>query len=618
MTSPSLNGPCPCGSGKKYKRCCGVSTAGKQSPSDDRHAHFQVEMTSGMAAQRCGNFESAAVHYERALSLYPDDPGVLGLIAMTRQALGQHDLARDFVSRAIALQPNEPHLQELLGRILLSTNDLLNAERAFGQAVSLSPQFLDAWKGLGLALYSRNRLVDARMALSRALQLMPDDGDAQYTLAQTCYLMEDMDAAEAALHAIRQRGDLAGKVPNLLGMILRDRGDTEGAEDLFAKARAYSWQPEEWFQELLALGVLETKLGHFAAAETWLRQAMELDPVSPLPYVALSATHKFTPDDLPLLDKMEACLFDSVGLDRRGLEFSLGKVCADLKEFDRAFAHYKAGNDLVRSAIPFNPEAYIAEVDSIIQAMTQERLALLPNGSDSSLPILIVGTPRSGTTLTEQIISSHSLVGAAGEVDFWSRLGLKLARAYDENSARELAQGYLANLQQYSPASQRITDKMPGNYKYLGLLHAVLPNAKIVHCQRHPIDACLSIYFQNLTDGHDYKWDLDGLAVYYEQYQRLMAHWREVLPPGAMYELRYEDLVEDVEGESRRLMAFLGLEWEPGQMDFHKGERAVFTASTWQARQPIYKSSKERWRVYEKYLGPLMGLLQYESSPHRR
>jgi hypothetical protein len=146
---------------------------------------------------------------------------------------------------------------------------------------------------------------------------------------------------------------------------------------------------------------------------------------------------------------------------------------------------------------------------------------------------------------------------------------------------------------------------------YLGLIHSVFPRAKLIHIRRHPIDACLSIYFQNFPDRHAYKWDLESLAFWYEQYQRLMAHWRSVIPPESLHEFWYEDLVTDTEGVSRQIMEFLGMEWESGQLEYYKQDRTVFTASKWQVRQPIYKSSTERWRRYERHLGPLLGLLKY-------
>jgi hypothetical protein len=270
---------------------------------------------------------------------------------------------------------------------------------------------------------------------------------------------------------------------------------------------------------------------------------------------------------------------------------------------------------LTRRIVRFDANEYVASIDRLIELFSTEQLPSMPAGSASDVPIIIVGTPRSGTTLTESIISSHTQVAGAGEMVFWGDSMPQVMEgfpdSYTPSLASRLASEYLQFMRLHSQTAQRITDKMPGNYMCLGLIHAVFPKAKIIHCKRHPIDACLSIYFQNFNVSQTYKYDLQSLALWYEQYQRLMAHWRSVLPPETLFDLQYEALVEDVEGESRRMMGFLGLDWEPGQLDFQKQERAVLTPSKWQVRQPIYKTSVERWRHYEKHLGPLLPLLKY-------
>jgi len=267
--------------------------------------------------------------------------------------------------------------------------------------------------------------------------------------------------------------------------------------------------------------------------------------------------------------------------------------------------------------VPYAVSAKVAATSWMMTAFSKQAVASLPAGNDSDLPVLIVGLPRSGTTLTEQIVSSHSQVAGAGEMDFWPRLAPQVLRNFPAGCTpaifSQLAEGYWGLLRQESPTALRVTDKMPGNFNYLGLIHAVFPKARIIHVRRHPIDTCLSIYFQQFKDSHAYKWDLESLASYYEQYHCLMAHWRSVLPAGSIFELKYEELVEDTEGVSKRLMDFIGLDWEPGQLEFHMQDRAVFTASKWQAKQPIYKTSKERWRQYEKHLGPLLRLQEYAS-----
>lgn len=371
----------------------------------------------------------------------------------------------------------------------------------------------------------------------------------------------------------------------------------------------------EVYAALLEVGRAHLHLGDLEAAEAAFNHAIALDPTNPKPYTELSQVRKYTPEDAPRVSIMESLLEKAEPELRRSLAFALGKVHADLGDFDRSFAFYRTGNDLARSRVSFDSDAYAERIDRQIEWFSAERLTVMPRGSDSNVPILIVGTPRSGTTLTESIISSHSKVGGAGEMTFWpaamSHVMPGFPGSYTLVVARQLADEYLMFLRRHSAAALRITDKLPGNFMNLGIIHAVFPNAKIVHTKRHPVDACLSIYFQNFSDAHEYKWDLQSLAAWYEQYQRLMAHWRAVLPPGVLYEIQYEDLVEDQEGQSRKLLEFLGLDWEDSVLEFHTQERAVYTASKWQVRQPVYKTSKARWRRYEKHLGPLLDLLKY-------
>jgi hypothetical protein len=234
--------------------------------------------------------------------------------------------------------------------------------------------------------------------------------------------------------------------------------------------------------------------------------------------------------------------------------------------------------------------------------------------SASDRPLFIVGMPRSGTSLTEQIIASHPAAFGAGELRFWSNVGKQFKREvlmadFDEPFLTNVAADCLLDLANYSTEALRVVDKMPGNVKFVGLIHAVFPNARILHTRRNPIDTCLSIYFQDFNAGHSYSNDLDDLAHYYREYHNRMMHWHSVLPPGVLLDVPYESLVEDQESWSRKIIDFIGLEWDDKCLSFHQTERKVGTASNWQVRQPIYKGSKERWRNYEKFVAPLLPLL---------
>jgi len=238
-----------------------------------------------------------------------------------------------------------------------------------------------------------------------------------------------------------------------------------------------------------------------------------------------------------------------------------------------------------------------------------------PNhGSSSELPVLIVGMPRSGTSLTEQILASHPAVFGAGEVPFWDGAfnvyqKAALSGPVDPTLLPGMAAAYLERFAAASAGVLRVVDKLPGNFLYAGMIHSAFPRARIIHMQRHPLDTCLSIYFQNFFGMGPYANDLDNLAHYYGEYLRITNHWRTVLPATALLEVPYEALIEDQEGWSRKMLEFIGLPWDPKCLDFHQTERAVITASKWQVRQRIHSASAGRWRHYEKFVGPLRAAL---------
>lgn len=615
MKQPSQNSLCPCGSGKKYKRCCGAEKS-PQGSSIQAKDETKQWIETAYRHQQYGDLQGAARLYDQVLTRHPKDSAVLGMRGMVAFAQKNYQEAQTWISQAIGVNPDDSRLHNFLGQVMAALGEGIEAERAFARAVTLDPPFFEGWCNLGITLKQSHQLMEARDAFHKALHLSPRDWDIYLNLAEVDYLLGDLDKAEEAVHKAIACG--ASPIPGnmWLSIVLRAAGAT--AESIAAESEAQAaGGKDELFDLIVKFGRLDVLVGNLEQAEYWLMRAMAMRPGSLAPYIELAESKKFKETDQHFVLKMESLIGDS-GPHARRLEFALGKVYTDLGDYARSFEHYQTANEIVRETVKFDSAAFVGETSKKISDFSKERVAALPRGSDSDLPVLIVGTPRSGTTLTEQIISSHAGVAGAGELGFWGRLGGHVSRdmggRYDAKTAKTLADGYINLLRGTSATAERVTDKMPGNFNHVGLIHAVFPKAKIVHCRRHPIDACLSMYFQNFNDNHAYKFSLEGLVVFYEQYLRLMEHWRTVLPPGVMYEIQYENLVEDTEGESRKLMDFLGLEWEVGQMDFFKKERPVFTCSKWQVRQPIYKSSKERWRRYEPFIQPLMPLLEYARS----
>jgi hypothetical protein len=329
-----------------------------------------------------------------------------------------------------------------------------------------------------------------------------------------------------------------------------------------------------------------------------------------------ASMRKMTPSDSAWLKTAEEVATSGIApLDESELRFAIGKYYDDIDDFNRAFQNYKRANDLLKPiAEPFDRDAYQRFVDTMIHEYTPGAVARVNRGaSDSMKPVFVVGMPRSGTSLTEQIISSHPSAKGAGELEFWSHAAHEHEAAIREGALGEttrnkLAEAYLRVLGANSGEALRVVDKAPVNSDYLGVIHSVFPNARVIYMQRDPIDTCLSCYFQKFVLSLNFTMDLSDLADYYRQHRRLMAHWRAVLPPGTILDVPYEELVADQEGWSRKILDFLDLEWDQRVLDFHNTKRAVVTASFWQVRQKIYQNSVRRWRNYEKFIGPLLDL----------
>jgi len=309
-------------------------------------------------------------------------------------------------------------------------------------------------------------------------------------------------------------------------------------------------------------------------------------------------------------------------LQRQRLNFALASLLEGLQEYDRAFACLSEANNLKRKAFHFSLEPQERMISRICEVYDEEAVRRFAGkGWRSNVPIFILGMPRSGTTLTEQILSSHPDVHGGGELRLVNETVTDYLRIQPLDDSLspdivlraqdlpELGKRYVEQLQRQGPGALRITDKMPGNYLFLGLIALILPDAKIIHCVRNPMDTCWSIYKKMFSYGHQYAYDLKELGQYYLLYQRLMQHWHKVLP-GGFLELCYEELVVDQEGQTRRILDFCGLDWHPGCLQFERNRRPVHTASAVQVRQPLHNRSIGLWKHYEQGLQPLLVILQ--------
>ena len=553
---------------------------------------LELQMTLGSLAQQLGRAEDARDAFAAAVAAAPDDAQAHYFLATAHEDLGALDDAVAAYRRAVELEPDTLEAWFNLAGVLADRGALGEAVGAFRRAAALGPEVPETHHGLGAALAREGAYDEAIEALERAVALKPDFADAHFALGNALRgLMRPDEAAERFRAAIAARAGFAEAHLNLAGCL--------------------------------------QELGRFKEAESLLQKAIALNPGLAEAHYQSLRHRKVTEADRAELDRITA-LAERPGLpdgDRVNLHFALGKAHDDLADWDTAFAHFEAANRLKRAQTDYDPDALVAQFDAIAALVDRDFIAARDGlGDPDERPVFIVGMPRSGTTLVEQILASHPQVFGAGELPVIGRIAAALHREtgagasypaglseLDRATARRLAARYLDRTRELDPDAARVTDKMPSNFIHLGLIALLLPAARIIHCVRDPVDTCLSCYVQNFTLPLRFSHDLAELGHYHVQYERLMAHWREALPEPP-FQIGYEDLTAEPERLSRALVAFAGLDWDDRCLAPHETERAVGSASAWQVRQPIYRSSVKKWRHYERHLAPLLDALGPERA----
>jgi tetratricopeptide (TPR) repeat protein len=465
---------------------------------------------------------------------------------------------------------------------------LAEAITQYERILALRPRLPEIHNNRGLALAELGRLEEAVEAYRRAAEIKPDDPQTLCNWGVALAQLERCDEAEAKFRrAIAANRGFAGAYNNL-GLILKERGR------MLEAARA-------------------------------AEQAIRLSPRDASYYDNLAAVRSFAAGD-PHITALEALAEDAASLsaaNRMHLHFALAKAYEHVGNWESAFAQLLAGNALKRRQIVYDEAAALAQMNRTRELLTRKFMEDRQGvGEPSTVPLFIVGMPRSGTTLIEQILASHPEIFGAGELGLFEQAANAIRDALPQSPPfpdlvsgmsaehfRNLGALYVEKLSQRAPGVARITDKMPANFLFAGLIHLALPNAVIIHAIRDPVDTCVSCFSVHFTRGQMQTYDLAELGRYYRHYRALMAHWRHVLPPGRIIDVHYEDLVGDLEAVARRIIAQSGLAWDARCLDFHRTERPVRTASAAQVRQPIYQSAMGRWRRYENFLGPLLAEL---------
>jgi len=514
--------------------------------------------------------------------------------------------------RILVSEPRHADSLHLLGLIAAQTGRLEPAVALIAQALAMKPDFAEAHNNLGNVLQELGRSMEAAAAYRRAIGLKGDYAEAHNNLSHALRSLGQRPAAvEACLRAIALQPRFA-EAHNNLGNLLQDLG--RPAEALAAYAQALALKPD-YAEVHVNIGITQLMSGEKALAEQAVAQALAIDPDLPQAWYTRSDMKVFTPDDADI-GKMEALLAaaDVRGFGRQGrlrLLFALGKAWMEAGDADRAFAHLHAGNQLKRASFAYAVEDDVARHAAIARCFTPDMLSRMAGlGDPSDLPVFIVGMPRSGTTLIEQILASHPQLRGAGELELLPGLVDNIAARPSAAALAAIGQDYAQQLAALAPGVLRVVDKMPVNFRHVGLIRLMLPNARIIHCRRDPIDTCLSCYTKNFNGQQSYAYDLRELGLYHRSYDTLMQHWRAVLPADRFIEVNYEDVVQNLEAESQRLIAFCGLDWDKSCLTFNTTPRQVRTASVNQVRQSLYATSVGRWRPYAQHLAPLLAALE--------
>jgi tetratricopeptide (TPR) repeat protein len=541
------------------------------------------ELTRALLLRLAGNTSRPAATREAVATGPTKRPAkqIRELLASGDEALvrGADAEAIDCYEELLKLDPRNVVARKNLGIALCKVGRYADAEEQFRRAIGIKANDPEAHYHLGTVLRWRGRMVEAEMPLRRALKLKPTHVEARFSLAMTLLPLGRLSDAKECL-----------------ATVLRSTPRHIGA--------------------LVGLAQVAAAEGRFGEARTALERALEIHPLAPVAWATLAQIGKMTASDAAWLRGAEKSASQKLPpLEESDLRFAIGKYYDDLGEFASAFQSYKRANELLKTAAePYQREEHGRFVDDLIRVYTPDALSRLEgHASDSVKPVFVVGMPRSGTTLVAQIIGVHPSAADVGELGFWAEAVDKQQsqirhELLGEAARKKLAGSYLRTLDARAPAATRVVDKTTVNSDYLGLLHSVFPNARFIYLRRDPIDTCLSCYFQRFSPSLTYAMDLADLAHYYRQHQRLLAHWRSVLPPGTLLEVPYAGLIADQEGWTRRILEFVGLGWDERCLNFQNSARPVLSASNWQVRQKLYGSSIGRWRNYKKFIGPLLSL----------
>ncbi len=545
-------------------------------------------------------------------------PQVAPLLALAKESLraGRPADAVAPLREAALLEPFNTVIQHDLGLACLEVGYVPDAVAALQRAVAADPSYTDAHFRLGIALETLGDIGGAIIAYDRATELRASLTEAWFRAGALVYMLGHREEAIGCFRRAASTGGKTsfGRLGRARALLTEDRNHE--AEQVLRQT--LSLDPGNAMAHDL-LGNLLSEFGRFDEARQCFERAVAIAPLLAGSYYDLVRCRPVTDDDEGLLQRMEAA-FATPGLEaaqRLRLHLALGKAAEDLGDYALAMQHFDAADAVRRNSASFDSAAFAIQIDRLMARCTPELIGRAPElGSDDATPVLIIGMPRSGTTLVEQIVSSHPDVAAGDELHFWNERGAAWHRSggggNETTFFAKAAADYLGVLRAIAPTAARVTDKMPFNFLWAGLIHVAFPRAIIIHCRRTPVDTALSIHQTYFHSGLAFPTGGAELVAYFHNYQRLIDHWRRVLPSDRFIEVDYEELTRVPEPVIRRIIASCGLSWNDACLRPECNPRAVKTPSKWQTRQPIYRTSVARWRRYEPWLGPLRALVNVE------
>ena len=553
---------------------------------DDTELHIQ----KGVALEGLDKNDAAIASYKKALTINYDNAKAHHYLGTLNRKLGLLKDAIECYEKALSINPAYAEAHNNLGNIYKDTEHYEAAIECYEKALSIKPDFVEALNNLGVAFKNTGRTKEAVICYEKTLSINSNFYEAYHNL----------------------------------GCALIDLGNSREQEVLACFEKALKINPD-FIESLYSAGITLKNLNRKEEAVEYYKRILRLNPAHAKAQRQLMEVAP-DPDHISVI---ESQIKQHAGSEDDLIEyhFTLGGLYARKKSYIKSFEHYSAGNAIKHKSTNHDAKYFSIYTNRLIEVYTKEYFENIhAYGSDSYLPVFIVGMPRSGTSLVEQILSCHPGIYGAGELTTIEEIKSEIINeikpmipypecmlSFKTTSIHKYATLYLQQLRKHSASANFVTDKMPGNFFNIGIIKTLFPHARIIHCKRDPIDTCLSNFISYFSDGNEFSFDLVDLGKYYLDYQRLAKHWRNVFSTN-IFEIRYEELVSNQEKVSKELINYIGLQWDERCLNFHENDRSVRTASNLQVRKPMYQNSVNRWKRYEQQLQPLIDILQQSTG----